>query len=255
MFRGERGTRSGQPPNPATGGHPALLRNAILVGTGAILLGTGLPWGVGVYSGRSFGWSAWNLYYIHWPNFTVAIVPALCAVWSGAVALGRPEMHRRAIAPAVLLAGFVLFTFTTFAFGTWGAQMRSFPGYSSSSLGIGFWLTTAGTVLVGGAAVAADLSSPRHVARRIEFWAMMALLEFTVLNLSAGAVVPAALVVGIGSVVYVAVRSESRSRHTVRPLAPGASTAPEFGPPEEGVPTRPDSETLSGTKAGEATPR
>jgi hypothetical protein len=93
------------------------------------------------------------------------------------------------------------------------------------------------------------------VARRIEFWATMALVEFSVLDLSVGAIVPAALVVGIGSAAYRAVRRGSRSDQAARPLPPGPSTAPEFGPQEERIPTRPDAEKFSGTKAEEAIPR
>jgi hypothetical protein len=68
--------------------------------------------------------------------------------------------------------------------------MRSFPGYTSSRIGLGFWMMLVAALAMTGAAVAADDSPPPLVRWRIGAWLIGGLLEFGLLYSSPATVVP-----------------------------------------------------------------
>ena len=169
----------------------------MLVGAGLAGLGTTLPWAEGVYWGVPFGWSGWDLYYLHRPAFTAAVPPLIFTLAATAVAIAairRPAAVRLVLGPGMLLIGYVIFTFATYVVGPFGASIQQLPGYSSSSLGEGFWLMASGALVIVASGVAADPAAPDVVRLRVATWFIAALFEFALLFSSPAIFFPVFLV-------------------------------------------------------------
>ena len=212
----------------------------MLVGAGLAGIGTMLPWAEGVYWGVPFGWSGWDLYYLHGPMFTAAIPPLIFAVATTSVAIAairRPAAVRLALGPGMLLIGYVIFTFATYEAGPFGASIQQLPGYSSSFLGDGFWLMASGALVIVASGVAADPAAPDVVRLRVATWFIVALFEFALLFSSPAIFFPvflvAATVAAMARWVWTAGRRHERG--------PSASS---------GIGQAPDTERLDPERSG-----
>jgi hypothetical protein len=123
----------------------------------------------------------------------MALLPLLLAVTAtiiGVVSRHRPAILRAAVAPGSLLLGFLAFEYVAVTTGPFSGFMRSFPGYTSSRIGLGFWMMLVAALAITGAAVAADDSPPPVVRWRLGAWLIGGLLEFGLLYSSPATVVP-----------------------------------------------------------------
>jgi len=154
---------------------------------------------------------------------------AIVAAGIATIAARRPSLLPAAAGPGFLLCGFLAFTYATYAAGPFGASIRSFPGYSSSYLGPGFWMMLIGTLLITGAGMAAEATSPQLVARRSVFWLIAAWVEFAFLYASPVVLGPAVVLAAI--LVALAVRSIRAIRRLAR-----SGGGPQEPPPSDDHP-------------------
>ena len=167
-----------------------------MVLAGAVLVGGGTfsPW-VSIRQSL-LGWTyiyGWELRYARAPHFPVAFIPMACALAAGTIGLAslrRKGVLRHAVGPAMLTLGFLAFTYVSFAVGHLRDVLRRQPTVELVEPGLGLLVIPVGALLIGGAALFADRASRAERLRRLEGWAIAALVEFTVLNTSGSGLIP-----------------------------------------------------------------
>jgi hypothetical protein len=208
-------------------------RGMVLIGSGLGALGTALPWAVAVYWGQPYEWTGWDLTYAHEPHFTVGLPPLLLALAGGAAAvasLRRPSLVRLSLGPGMLLVGYLGFFYTTYAAGPFRTSIQQHSGYSSSHLGPGFWLMSAGALLMVGGALAADSASSDVILGRVATWFVVAMLEYALLYMRGVLFEPPVLLLVIVAAGWGGIRSVRRWRQDASIDGIGDSNAVDSRP-------------------------